>query len=159
MDTSYFETAIAYWNKIGVDVEMQIPASGAEFSAIINQSTHEALHWWIAGAHYSGEFHVSQWGTGAFRNPAAVSDPRVDAMIDALQTTTDLEEYQRRFREIDMYAVEKHWVIWGPDSPQFQVSQPWVKGYNGEAHLGNHQMRAIFARLWIDSALKKEMEF
>ncbi len=159
MDTSYFETAIAYWNKIGVDVEMQIPASGAEFSAIINQSTHEALHWWIAGAHYSGEFHVSQWGTGAFRNPAAVSDPRVDAMIDALQATTDLEEYQRRFREIDMYAVEKHWVIWGPDSPQFQASQPWVKGYNGEAHLGNHQMRAIFARLWIDSALKKEMGF
>ena len=61
-------------------------------------SLREALHWWIAGVRKFGEFHVSQKYTGALRNPAAVSNPRVETMIGALRTTNDLEEYQRRFR-------------------------------------------------------------
>ncbi len=47
----------------------------------------------------------------------------------------------------------------GPDSPMFQVTRPLVKGYNGKAHLGNHQFKALFARIWIDQELKKKMGF
>ncbi len=51
-------------------------------------------------------------------------------MIDALRVANDLETYQKIFREADMYAIKKHWFIWGPDAPQFHVSHKWVKGYN-----------------------------
>ena len=80
-------------------------------------------------------------------------------MIDALRATGDFEEYQRLSREIDMYSIEQHWVIWGPDAPQFQVTQPWVKGYNGKAVMGNFQFYEIFACVWIDQEVKAEMGY
>ena len=157
METSYAELALSYWGEIGVDVEMQVPSSQTEFSAITRDKSYEALRWMTAGHHGFSEGLATNWYTDARHNPVAVSDPQVDAMIDALRATTDLEEYQRLFREIDMYAIEQHWFIWGPDAPQYQVSQPWVKGYNGEATMGNWQFRDLFARLWIDQELKAEM--
>ena len=158
-ETSYAELALSYWGEIGVDVEMQVPSSQTEFTAIISESKHEALRSAALGAHYFGPFLVNTYYTGASFNPGAISDPQVDAMIDTLRVTTDLEEYQRLFREIDMYALEQHWWIWGPDSPSYQVSQPWFKGYNGEAAMGNWQFQDLFARIWIDQELKAEMGY
>ena len=42
---------------------------------------------------------------------------------------------------------------------QFQLNQPWVKGFNGEFSLGDMQYQTILARLWIDQDLKQEMGF
>ena len=56
-----------------------------------------------------------------------------------------------------MYALERHWSIWGGEMPQWNVSQPWVMGYNGEIWLGVGQNDSWFARLWIDSELKEAM--
>ena len=155
LETSYAELAASYWGEIGVDLEMQVPSAASEMGALLK--SHEALIGYSAAAHYFSEMHVTNWYTGAASNRAFVSDPQVDAMIDALRATTDLEEYMRLFRKIDLYSVEQHWLIWGPDSPQYQVTQPWVKGYNGEAIMGDWQFRDIFARLWIDQELKKAM--
>ena len=155
LETSYAELAATYWSEIGVDLEMQVPSAASEMGALLK--SHEALIGYSAAAHYFSEMHVTNWYTGAASNRAFVSDPQVDAMIDALRATTDLEEYMRLFRKIDLYSVEQHWLIWGPDSPQYQVTQPWVKGYNGEATMGDWQFRDIFARLWIDQELKAEM--
>ena len=156
-ETSYAELAFSYWGEIGIDVEMQVPSSVTEFTAITSEVRYEALRHGTAGALYFGEFLVAGWHTDRPGYVSAVSDPQVDAMIDALRATTDPEEYQRRFREIDMYSIEKHWVIWGPDSPAYSVSQPWVKGYNGEGVMGNWQFEDLFARIWIDQELKAEM--
>ena len=158
-ETSYAELALSYWGEIGVDVEMQVPSSQTEFTAIASAAKHEALRWKELGAHYFGEFLVDTYYTGANWNPGAISDPQVDAMIDTLRVTTDLEEYQRLFREIDMYAIEKHWFIWGPDSPSYHVSQPWFKGYNGEAVMGNWHLNPLLARIWIDQELKEAMGY
>jgi hypothetical protein len=59
-----------------------------------------------------------------------------------------------------MYAVEKHFRIWGPRGPQFYFAQPWLIGYNGEMDsgaFGGGEFYVQYARFWIDSALKKEM--
>ena len=43
---------------------------------------------------------------------------------------------------------------------QFSAFWLWVKGYNGETDLHvNNGAVIIFARLWIDQELKKEMGF
>ena len=152
----YYELAAFYWSEIGVDLEIQVlPA--AEWLAKGAKASFEVLRSGSSGMHYFGEGRVSVFYTGSPWNAAAVSDPDYDAMIDTLRATSDFEEYQRLFREADQYAIGKHWMIWGPDSPQYQLSQPWVKGYNGEAHMGNHQFSALFARIWIDQELKAAM--
>ena len=35
-----------------------------------------------------------------------------------------------------MKLIEQHWYVWGPKAGKFMAVQPWVKGYNGEVHLG-----------------------
>ena len=155
---SYYELAIAYFAEIGVDVDIQIVTT-AERSARLSQPTADSfeLRSSTAGKHYFGVFLLSEHYTGHRWNPAAVSDSDFDAIIDALRLTNDLEEYQRLFREADMYMIERHWTIWGPDAPAFNATQPWVKGYNGESLLGQHQRLPLIARLWIDQELKEAM--
>ena len=157
MDTSYAELAASYWGEIGVDLEIQVPSSQTEANAMMREYKFEGLRWAALGSHRFWEGAATHWYTGSPWNIAAVSDPQVDDMIDALKATTELDEYQRLFREVGMYSIENNWFIWGPDSPQYQVSQPWFKGYNGEAGMGNWQFQELFARIWIDQELKAEL--
>ena len=156
---SYFELAASYWSEIGVDLEIQVLSSAAEFGAVLREGTFEQLLGSISGANYFNEAHAAGWYSGTSGNGAVVSDPQVDAMIDGLKASTSLDEYNRWFREIDMYAIEQHWNIWGPVSPMYHVSQPWLKGYNGEATMGNWQMSDLYARVWIDQELKAELGY
>ena len=76
-----------------------------------------------------------------------------------IQYTSTVEEQQKYLSEADMYAMENHWLIWGPKLPQWWALQPWVKGYSGEMTLGHTvENDLILSRLWIDSALKEAMQ-
>ena len=156
---SYYELAASYWSELGIDLEIQVLSTGAEFGAVLREGRFEALVGSISGANYFNEDHAAGWHSSTSGNAAVVSDPHMDAMIDALKASTNLDEYQRWFREIDMYALEQHWLIWGPVSPMYHVSQPWLKGYNGEATMGNWQMSDLYARVWIDQELKAELGY
>ena len=154
---SYYELAAAYWSELGIDLEIQVLSTGAEFGAVLREGRFEALLGSISGANYFNEQHATNWHSSSSGNAAVVSDPHMDAMIDALKASTSLDEYHKWFREIDVYAVEQHWNIWGPVSPMYHVSQPWLKGYNGEATMGNWQMSDLYARVWIDQELRAEL--
>ncbi len=86
-----------------------------------------------------------------------VSDPDYDAMAEAAPAATTIEEQNRIYGEMNQYIIEKFWTIWGTVGPKFTSTQPWLTGFNGEVMLGNDQILQVFARLWIDSELKKEM--
>ena len=59
-----------------------------------------------------------------------------------------------------MYFKKSVWGVPGPEVPQFNVTQPWVKGYSGELILGGNQFEYTFgARFWIDQELKESMGF
>ena len=70
---------------------------------------------------------------------------------------TTIEEQKEWARKADLRIAEGIWVIRGPRAPLFNVGQPWLKGYNGEGDLGHIQKMPIYARLWIDQDLKREM--
>ena len=89
-------------------------------------------------------------------NSSNVSDPDYDAMYEAGSTAATDEERNRIAKEMNMYAIERFWRVWGPVAPTFSAVQPWLVGYNGEVV---HRGVDVFARLWIDSALKKEMGY
>ena len=89
-----------------------------------------------------------------------VNDPHMDAMIDAATAATTLEDIIRLTKEANLYAVGQHWHIDGPGPvPQFNVAQPWVKGYNGEMSIGVPGFTTLLTRLWIDQDLKRELGF
>ena len=93
-------------------------------------------------------------------NPGgSIKDRIALSMIESAEGATTVEEQQRLVREIDMEVVKRHLLVWGPIVPYFVAVQPWVRGYNGEIELGEMDRNAIFARLWIDIDLKKDMGY
>ena len=83
--------------------------------------------------------------TGAPRiGTSPVRDAQYDAWWEALLAATTVEEEIRLAKDLGMRAIEQHWTIWGLISPQYQVHQPWVIGYNGEAGMGGSNYLTIF---------------
>ena len=157
-DVDYAELAATYWDAIGVDVEVSVLDRPAYMSAMHGLTYGGLLHT-IAG--YDNDpltsitwAHSNQIGKS---NVTGLQDPVYDALVEAAQAATSIEEQQRLVREIDMYHVENHLRVWGPKVPQFNATQPWVVGFNGEIDLGWGDRSIVFSRLWIDQALKQEM--
>jgi peptide/nickel transport system substrate-binding protein len=158
-DIAYPELVTEYWRRIGVEAQIWTPPF-TEAIALASQMKFEAIRNGEGGHHYFGEHLVTRfWGGAKVWNVIVAKDPEFDKMIDALRAANDLETYQKIFREADMYAIKKHWFIWGPDAPHFHVSQPWLKGYNGEIWFGFVNRNPLLAHLWVDQELKKEMGF
>ena len=154
-DLSYVELVASYWNKIGIDVEIGVEPL-ASFVARRNQRDFE-----MSSAEAAGRGDPLGWQyrymTAAGHNSSNVNDPVYEAMYEAGAAATTLEEQNRIAGELNQYGIEKFWTIFGPVAPQYQATHPWIKGFNGEYHLGRDQHNTLFTRLWIDSALKKEM--
>ena len=150
-DLPYTELAAAYWRAIGVDVEVWA-GPVAEYGA-------------RRGA---GDFAMRRTNSGVKADPLGqmgavysagnpdhvVANAEYDALYEAFQAATTVEEQTRLVKEMDMVFIREFMYLWGPLAPQFSVTQPWVKGYNAEGAFGAAQNQVVFSRLWIDSALK-----
>ncbi len=156
-DLSYLELAAQFWREIGIEAEIKSMDSQA-MRAWVNDPSYEGFNAYSTAHRWIPLSIVEQSYSKASRvNWREIAEPEYDALYETAIATDDLEEQRRLIREMDMYGVEKHWVIWGTETPQFNVHQPWVIGYNGELWLGQGQHNTPFTRLWIDSELKKEM--
>ena len=159
-DLGYSELVGAYWREIGVDLDIQVFPS-AEFGEHLSAREYD-FFWMESGGTVVEDYQMSrytwkedfefyEWNAGPH------NDPEYNRIIEDMQAATTVEEYARFWTEADMHIIENHWMVWGPEAPRIQAAQPWVKGWNGEVYLGRHQYYAMFARLWIDQALKKQM--
>ncbi len=159
-DLDYFQIAVEYFRAIGIGVEMSLNdrtthnarIQGHQMKGLITDSTN---------VDYGAFPAISSPTKGHLWNTPNVNDPVYDAMVRAVDAATTLEEQIRLVKEADMYIIENHWWIAGPRTPSFNVTQPWVIGYNGEAELGGSNAYPILVLpyLWIDHDLKKEMGF
>ena len=159
-DGGYAEAAAKSWSDIGVFVSVEVLDREAFIQIEREFARFDGFIATTAAAQFFDERLATQWYRADPYNPVGVDDPTIDAMIDGLIRARHdhrTERYRELFREIDLYAINQHWVIWGPAVPRIRVTQPWVKGYNGEYHLGRSNTNALFARLWIDGELKDEM--
>ena len=157
-DLNLTELLASYWREIGADVEVRVTI-GAELVAKRNDRDFEMI------SHEAGYGGVSDPLVGrrflaaTSYNSAAVSDPDYEALFETAAAATTIEEQQRLVKEMDMYAIERHWAVWGPMAPLFDATQPWLKGYSGEFRLSFASKNWVFARLWIDQDLKAAMGF
>ena len=152
IDNRYAEIAMSYWREIGIIVDFEA-VDRSSFNAMRESASWDGLASTIAAVQSFDERLATQWEGGAPYNPAAVDDPEMNKLIAELRRAKQdqaVDEYRSLFRKIDQYAIDQHWAIWGPAAPRLRVTQPWVKGYNGEYHLGRGNTNALFARLWID---------
>ena len=157
--TDYMELAVSYWKKIGVDVEIEVE-EGAAFGPRRTSRDYRMMQTdsaakvsalgWGGGMRFLPE---TQWNT------SNTDDPWYNAKFEEKRAATTMEEVNRITKELNQYAIEQFWSLFGPVAPTYAVSQPWIIGYSGEGDMGNGQFNQVFARLWIDSELKEAMGF
>ena len=157
-DLAYRELVASYWGKIGIDIEIR-EMDGSNYGAIIRERVYEGVIDSNPGYEWNPLGQIAWFKSDSGWNPPNIQDPVYDAMVEAAQAATTIEEQQGLIIEADMYVIKNHWYIWGGRAPQFNVNQPWLIGYNGEMQMGNMDFNGVFARLWIDQDLKKEMGF
>ncbi len=157
-DLGYTEIAAGYWKEIGIDVEIR-DLDRPQFIPLVTARTLKGIAMTILGFNTDPSIlRVWAHSTSDWNLPH-VRDAEIDAKIEAAEATTDLAEQQRLIKEVDMFLIEGHYRVWGPKTGKYMALQPWVTGYNGEVHFGGQHRLPIFARLWIDQDLKKEMGF
>ena len=155
-DLDYYQLVMSYLGKIGIDVEIRVHDNAAHI-ALWREHTYEGMVNGNTGTEINPLEQLNAYYSTWWNNKSNVQDPVYDAMADAVRAATTLEEQKRLHREVDMYVIEKHYVIAGPKSPWFNAAQAWVIGYNGETEIGFVESPLILSRLWIDQELKEAM--
>ena len=159
-DPAYPQILVEYFKAIGVEVEINTYPDGASSEAAQDDGSWVGMRGSSPGSNENPmrKLRDGSHSTQRIYGAKNVKDHHlVDAMIEAAEAATSIEEQQRLFREVDMYRIERHWDLWGPKAVEFSLYWPWVKGYNGEFGLGPFYQNVILARLWIDSEMKAAM--
>ena len=155
-DLNYIQLLASYWKKIGVDVEIDVPPipgfvarrKSADFRLINAEAAGKTVPLgWAGGMRY----------TDVTWDSSNVDDPWYNAKFKEKEAATTMEEVNSITKELNQYAIENFWTLFGPIAPEYTVVQPWIIGYNGEVWLGENRYITVFSRLWIDSELKEAM--
>ena len=154
-DLNYVQLVTSYWEKVGVDVEIEVVPAANFFAKRAERdyemlSVERAMRWFPIVL-------VSRFYSESSANSSNVSDPVYDAKYEAALAAATVEEQNRLVGELNQHEIEQLWTIWGPIGPSYWAMQPWVIGYDGEYNLGALQYNTVFTRLWIDQDLKKQM--
>ena len=155
-DLNYYEIAMSYLEAIGIDVEIALNDRATNIDKI-REHKYKGLISGVTNMDWSVVTLLNQMYSEAGWAPSNVNDPAFDKLYEAVKAATTVEEQKKWVREADMMIVEQVWQVFGPRVPLFQVTQPWVIGFNGEIDLGPLDRQPVFARLWIDQDLKNEM--
>ena len=158
-NVGFIEAAVSYWSESGVDVKLE-PIPAAQWNTVVSDPERErglvpGAFGVVAAPFDVVSRFIPEWDF----NPCRCDDPVYNALFERAEAATTSEEQKKPIIEMDMHYIKSVWGVPGTAVPQFNVTQPWVKGYNGEGTLGGGAMRGIFSRLWIDQDLKKEMGF
>ena len=157
-DVNKFEILAEQLFEVGIDVDLQVMSTADWVDGIQNHdyesmtTADQGYAWNILGP-------LGQSLSTAGWNPAGVSNPEYDALVEAAQNASTVEEQQRASQEALLLLLRNHYYMWAGKEPKFSVSQPWVKGYSGEWGLGIRARALVVARLWLDPDLKKSMGF
>ncbi len=160
-DVGYAEIATGYWADIGVDVETTVvdtPTWVSRRAGGDYEMSSGNLAFPADPAFWVNFYGLTECG-GCGELVGGIPTPELTAAYDAFQAATTIEEQVRAFKKFDGEVIKQHYQVWGPITPLYQVNQPWVKGFNGEFHIGNVREFDVLVRLWIDQDLKQAMGY
>jgi len=62
-------------------------------------------------------------------------------------------------RAMTIEMLDRAPYLWLPTEYIYTAWWPWVKNYGGELRAGAQRPGPIYARIWMDQALKRELGF
>ena len=151
---------VAYLYKVGVNLVLE-PMDYPSYMSMMLRKKHGPGYFF--GNDHGNPFATirKNFVTDQTWNPYMMSDKYVDETF--FKTVEDLElsqeEAYARMKKVAVYCMDKAPAIWLPGGYGYGAWWPWVKNYHGEIRVGAWRSGPIFARIWIDQELKKEMGY
>jgi peptide/nickel transport system substrate-binding protein len=146
----------AYLEQVGVKVEIQPMEYGAFYSAMMTK-THTAGYLMGKGVINPTRTLSNSFGTGEPWNVSMLSDSALDAKFADMYTIRDEAARQDMVKAMTREILGKAPYIWLPTGYSYTAWWPWVKNYDGELRAAAVKPGPIYARLWIDQDMKKQM--
>jgi peptide/nickel transport system substrate-binding protein len=144
--------------KIGVTMVVE-PMEYASFLSVMTTRNHGPGYFLDSGHVNPTTSLRKSFMTGQLWNPAQWSDPAFDERIHELMRTRDESVRKQMVRAMTVEMLDQAPYIWLPTQYVYSAWWPWVKNYNGELRAGAVRPGPIYARIWIDHELKKELGF
>jgi len=147
-----------YLEQIGVKMEIQPMEYGAFLSAMTTQTN--------APGYFMGNGHTNPTTTlrknfvmGQVWNPSQWNDPAFAKKMDEVYREPDEDRRKTMVREMTREILDKAPYIWLPTPYNYTAWWPWVKNYGGELRAGSVRPGPIYARIWVDQEMKKQMGY
>ncbi len=147
-----------YLSRVGINFEIE-PMEYAAFLSVMTTRTHSAGYMMASGHTNPTTTLRKSFKTLQTWNPSQYSDPEVDRRIDEYHRSRDETERIRMIRELTVDMLDAAPYLWLPTQYVYTAWWPWVKNYGGELRAGAVRPGPIYARLWIDQELKRELGF
>jgi peptide/nickel transport system substrate-binding protein len=145
------------WFKAGIDVELKIP-DAAIFWTTVSARTY-ATGLFPYGNTNPYNFFTRYYKSGhslnwSFATPWS-GESHIEATREIIMNNPNPDERDKLIKELNLYTMGLIYVINLPLPNNYVAWQPWLKGYQGEASLGNvWSTESFYHYVWIDQDLK-----
>lgn len=148
----------SYLEKVGVKVEIVPLEYGAFLSAMTTKTNTPG--YMMNNGHTNPTTSIRKsFVKGQVWNPSQWNDEAYAAKMAEIYQERDEQKRQRLVKLITRDILEKAPYIWLPTPQLYAAWWPWVKNYGGELRAGAVRPGPIYARIWVDQAMKKKMGF
>jgi len=151
----------AYWEAVGVQVEMQ-PMETAALTGVRLSMSHEGMFYQSKGNATPESVLRAPFLAGEYWNVAAFDDPYFNEQFMKARQDPTLTSDERwdLMRQLNIYCMEQTPYICLPAYYYYRYAWPWVKNYYGEHNQSYYAcMARIWGSVWIDGDMKKSMGY
>ncbi len=158
LDQDLLALVAAYLDKVGVKMEIQVMEYAAFLSAMTTR-TNAAGYYLQAGLNNPTTAVRKSFVSNQTWNASQYSDPEFDTKMAAVYAEPDERIRQAKVKLMVREILDKAPCLFLPTPYAYTAWWPWVKNYGGELRLGADRPGPIHARIWLDSALKKQLGY
>ena len=145
----------ADWEKIGVDLAIDVKEYGAYVGILVNRTHAELISMsWVASTPRS----MNNVRPANYTNWMMIDDPYLnDVYTKTQEYFFDWDKLTELWKEKNAYILEQAWSIELPSAYFYCMWYPWLKDYNAEYSPGCWNLYGYWTYVWIDQDLKEEM--
>jgi peptide/nickel transport system substrate-binding protein len=162
-DLELFKIIVQRFLDIGIEMEVRPMESNACTSFIEARKQDQLVYreYGPLGHCYAPFQALTRLKTNA--NDICVSDPVFDSYYDKGMASTTEDELKQILKDMNERVARQHFAVSLLQPVEYTLCQPWLKGYNGQAHAvwmgvgGPSRLSFYGARYWIDHKLKKSL--
>jgi ABC-type transport system substrate-binding protein len=156
-DLDLLQIVKGYFQAINVNMTIQTMDPVEWTSYVRVNHSEDALSYGAdnLGLSYEPGFQIGDFVTGDSGNEGMVSDPTYDALYKKALAETTLDGYKADLTAMNQEVAEQHFSISLLMPTTFAFSQPWLKGYNGQAFAADFVQDApmfggfYLSRFWV----------